>query len=61
MFPSMTTATKKMMTTQEIATLMRCHPVTVQRWIRAGEFKTATRLGRRWLVRASEVEAMLSE
>lgn len=41
---------------EQASTLLRVHPKTAQKWAREGRIP-ATRYGKRWLFRASELDA----
>ncbi len=53
---------ERLLTVKQVADLLQVHPVTVQRWLRAGQLSgirlPADKLG--WRVRRSELERFLA-
>lgn len=49
-----------LLTTTEVAAYLRLNIQTVQAYVRAGRFPNARQIGRKYLIPASDVEALLN-
>jgi len=52
---------EKLLTVDEAAEVLRIHPETARKWVRAGRIAGAFKLGRVWRVRLSELTAWMDE
>jgi excisionase family DNA binding protein len=51
--------TERLCTAEELADILRLHPVTVARRMRTGEIKGAFKVGRGWRIKKSDRDAYL--